>query len=187
MKYLYSEEGILDVELMKELFHVVAFNLDKVRRAIDSNKPRKANSIPETLKPDYNVIVRNHTSKTFQPKYKDFCIVKIIGKNQVEVKYNHGHTTEVHHKDIKMSQMIDKVSELYREEQDNNVRSCRKILSICKIPDLQWKLTENSEVDEIRYTSPRPTLTGIVSIITLIVQLCESLFQANKKAATTTC
>ena len=26
LKYLGSEEGILDAELMKELFHIVAFN-----------------------------------------------------------------------------------------------------------------------------------------------------------------
>ena len=36
LKYLGSEEGILDIELMKKLFHVVAFNLDKARRARDA-------------------------------------------------------------------------------------------------------------------------------------------------------
>ena len=152
LKYLGSKEGILDVELMKELFHMVAFNLDKARRARDSSKPRKANSRPETLEPGDNVLVRDHTSKAFQPKYKDFCVVKIIGKNQVEVKDNHSHTMKVHHKDVKKIQMIDKVSDLHSEEQDSNMRSCRKILSIHKTPDLQWKLTENPEVDEIRYT-----------------------------------
>ena len=150
LKYLESEEGILDMELMKELFHVVAFNLDKARRARDSNKPRKSNSTPETLEPGDNVL--DHTSKSFQLKYKDFCIVKIIGKNQVEVKDNQGHTTKVHCRDVKKIQMSDKVSDLYSEEQDNNVRGCRKILSIHKTPDLQWKLTENPEVDELRYT-----------------------------------
>ena len=148
---------------MKELFHIVAFNLDKARRARDINKPRKANSIPEILKPGDNVLFRDHTSKAFQPKYKDFCVVKIIG--------NHGHTMKVHCKDVKKSQMIDKVSNLYREEQDSNVRSCRKILSIQKTPDLQWKLTENSAVDEIRYTMTGQTLTGVILIIILIAKL----------------
>ena len=100
LKYLGSEEGILDAESMKELFHIVAFNLDKARRARDSNKPRKANSTPETLKPGDNVLARDHTSKAFQPKYKDFCIVIIIGKNQVEFKDNHGHTMKIHCKDV---------------------------------------------------------------------------------------
>ena len=104
LKYLGLKEGILDVELMKELFHIVAFNLDKARRARDSNKRRKANRTWETLKPGDNVLVRDHTSKAFQPKYKDFCIVKIIGKNQLEIKDNHGHTIKVHHKDVKKRQ-----------------------------------------------------------------------------------
>ena len=89
------------------------------------------------------MLVRDHTSKAFQPKYKDFCVVKIIGKNQEEVKDNHGYTMKVQCKDVKKMQMIDNVSELYNEEQDNNVRRCRKILSIHKTPDLQWNLTEN--------------------------------------------
>ena len=156
LKYLGSEEGILDVELTKELFHVVALDLDKARKARGNSKPRKANSTPETLKPGDNVLVRDLTSKAFQPKYKDFCIVKIIDKNQVEVKDNHGHTTKVHRKDVKKVQMIDKISDLYNEEQDSNVRSCRKILPIHKTPDLQWKLTENTEVDKMRYTPQVP-------------------------------
>ena len=82
-------------------------------------------------------------------------MVKIIGRNQVEVKDNHSHTTKVHHKDVKKVQMIDKVSNFYNEEQDSNMRSCRKILSIHKTPDLQWKLTENMKIDKVRYT-PRP-------------------------------
>ena len=187
LKYLGSEEGILDIELMKELFHIVAFNLDKARKARDNNKPRKAKSTPQTLKSGDNVLVRDHTSKVFQPKYKDFCIVKIIGKNQVEVKDNHSHTMKVHRKDVKKVQMIDKVSDLYSEEQDSNVRSCRKILSIHKTPDLQWKLTENTEIDEVRYTPTGATLTCIILIVALIAQLGKSLFQVNRKAATTAC
>ena len=156
LKYLGSEEGILDPELMKKLFHVVAFNLDKARRARESNKPRKANSMPETLAPGDNVLVRDHTSKAFQPKYKDFCITGLIGKNQVEVKDNHGHITKVHHGDVKKIQMVDKISDIYREEQDDKVRSSRKILSLQKTPDLQWKLTENPEVEEIIHTPQTP-------------------------------
>ena len=122
------------------------------------NKPRKANSMPEVLKPGDNVLVRDQTSKAFQPKYKDFCVVGIIGKDQVEVKDNHGHTTKVHCRDVKKIQMIDKISDLYREEQEDKVRSSRKMLSLQKTPDLEWKLTENAEIGEVRYTPKDPYL-----------------------------
>ena len=143
LNYLGSEEGILDIELMKKLFHVVAFNLDKARRARDNSKPRNPNSTPETLKPGDNILVRDHTSKAFQPKYKDFCVIGLVGKNQVEVNDNHGHTTKVHRKDVKKIQMVDKISNLYSEEQDDKVRSSRKILSLHKSTHLQWRKSRN--------------------------------------------
>ena len=52
--------------------------------------------------------------------------------------------------------MIDKISDLYREGQDDQVRKSRKILSLEKTPDLQWKLSENTEIDEVRYTPQDP-------------------------------
>ena len=64
-----------------------------------------------------NVLIRDHTSKAFQPKYKDFCIVGLLGKNQVEIKDNHGHITKVHRKDVKKIPMTKKVCQLYEEEQ----------------------------------------------------------------------
>ena len=48
------------------------------------------------------MLVRDHVSKVFQPKYLDFVIVKMDGKNQVIVKDNHGHETKVHRRDLKV-------------------------------------------------------------------------------------
>ena len=53
------------------------------------------------LKVGDNVLVRDHTSKAFQPKYKDFCIVGLLGKNQIEIKENQSHTTKVHRREAK--------------------------------------------------------------------------------------
>ena len=64
-----TDEGTLNVELIKRLFHVVTFNLNKARITRDANKPRKHNSQPEILKPGDNILVRYHTSKAFQPIY----------------------------------------------------------------------------------------------------------------------
>ena len=49
------------------------------------------------------VLVRDHASKTFMPKYKvDFRIVRILG-NKVEVKDNHGKLSFYH---ISASQLV---------------------------------------------------------------------------------
>ena len=72
---------------------VVTHNLNKARKASDRNKKGRTMIEPEKLKIGDNVLVRDHTSKAFQPKYNDFCIIGPLGKKQVEVKDNHGHTT----------------------------------------------------------------------------------------------
>ena len=103
-KYLRTDDGMINVELMTKLYMVVAHNLNQARKARDGNKKSRTIKEPEKLKIGNNVLVRDHMSKAFQPKYKDFCIIGLLGKNQVEVKDNHGHTTKVHHRDVKRYQ-----------------------------------------------------------------------------------
>ena len=100
-KCLGTDDGMINVELMTKLYHAVVHNLNEARKARDGKKKGKTPKQPEKLKIGENVLVRDHTSKPFQPKYKDFCMVGLLGKNQVEIKDNHGHTTKVHRRDVK--------------------------------------------------------------------------------------
>ena len=51
-------------------------------------------------------MVRNHVSKAFQEKYQDsFCVVQILGKNQMEVKDQKGHIRQVQVTDVKKTTM----------------------------------------------------------------------------------
>ena len=92
------------------------------------------------------MLIRDHTSKAFQPKYKDFSIIGLLGKNQVKIKDNHGHTTKVHHRDVKKIPMTEKVCQLYEEEQVGKVRKGKKAIPDSKMPDLGWDATEELEV-----------------------------------------
>ena len=96
----------------------------------------------ERLKIGDTYSVRDHTSKAFQPKYKDFCIVGLLGKNQVEIKDNHGHITKVHCRDVKKIPMTEKVCKLYEEEQTEKTREGRKAVPTSKIPDLGWDIAQ---------------------------------------------
>ena len=91
------------------------------------------------------MLVRDHTSKAFQPKNKDFCIIGLLGKNQVEIKDNHGHTTKVHCRDIKKIPMTEKVCQLYEEEQVAKVRNGQKAIPDNKMAE---DTTEELEVQE---------------------------------------
>ena len=63
--------------------------------------------------PDINtgdlVLVKDHTLKTFMPKYKtDFCVIRVLG-NKVEVKDNNGKMSWYHISDVRKTDMITKL------------------------------------------------------------------------------
>ena len=139
---------------------------------------------PEKLKVGDNILIRDHTSKAFQPKYKDFCIVGLLGKNQVEIKDNHGHTIKVHRRDVKKIPMMEKVCKLYEEEQLGKTREGRKAVPTNKMPDLGWDIAEtqlaqeNQENNDPHMTPPLQTL--IMVIIMLITSLEHMATYAKK-------
>ena len=141
-KYLGTDDGIINVELMNKLYMVVTHNLNQARKARDRNKKNRTVKEPEKLKIGDNVLVRYHTSKAFQPKYKDFCIIGLLGKNQVEVKDNRRHTTKVHHRNVKKIPMTEKICQLYEEEQVGKVREGRKAVPTNKMSELGWDIAE---------------------------------------------
>ena len=99
-KDLGTDDGIINVGLMTKLYHVEAHNLNEARKARDGNKKSTKPKESAVLHVGDNILVRDHTSKAFKPKYKDFCIVGLLGKNQIEIKDNHGHITKVHRKGL---------------------------------------------------------------------------------------
>ena len=148
LKYLGTDDSMINMGLMTKLYHVVAHNLNEARKARDGNKKSKMQKEPKKLKIGDNILIRDHTSKAFQPKYKDFCIVGLLAKNQVEIKDNHGHTTKVHRRDVKKIPMTEKVCKLYEEEHVGKTREGRKAVPTNKMPDLGWDIAETQLVQE---------------------------------------
>ena len=180
---------------MTKLYHVVAHNLNEARKARYGNKKSTKPKEPVVLCVGDNVLVRDHTSKAFQPKYKDFCIVGLLGKNQIEIKDNHGHKTKVHCKDVKKIPMTEKVCQLYEEEQLGKAREGRKAVPANKMPELGWDIAETLEIQENRQkTNNIPlalrTVVTIIIIISVIVRLSTTqlgkLAMFLKEAAITT-
>ena len=87
LRYMGTEDLILDLELMSNIFQTQIHNLRMARECvIEGQQPiTRLNIEVGDL-----VLVRDHTSKCFMPKYKvDFRVVCIQG-NKVEVKDNNG-------------------------------------------------------------------------------------------------
>ena len=189
LKYLGTNEGMINVGLMTKLYNVVAHNLNEARKARDGKKKRTTPKEPERLKIGDNILVRDHTSKAFQPKYKDFCIVGLLGKNQVEIKDNHGHITKIHRRDVKKIPMTEKVCKLYGEEQTGKTREGRKAVPTSKMPDLAWDIAETQLIQEAQkenspnITPPLQTLvTVIILIIAMVKQTTTQIKEIAKKA-----
>ena len=185
-KYLGTNEGMINVGLMTKLYNVVAHNLNEARKARDGKKKGTTPKEPERLKIGDNMLVRDHISKAFQPKYKDFCIVGLLGKNQVEIKDNHGHITKVHRRDIKKMPMMEKVCKLYEEEQTGKSREGRKAVPNSKMPDLAWDIAETQltqEAQKENNSNRTPTLQTLVMIIILIIAIVKQTTTQIKKIA----
>ena len=175
-KYLGTDDGMINIGLMTKLYHVVAHNLNEARKTRDGNKKSTKPKEPVILCVGDNILVRDHTSKAFQPKYKDFCIVGLLGKNQIEIKDNHGHITKVHRKDVKKIPMTEKVCQLYEEEQLEKTREGRKTVPANKMPELRWNIAETLEIQDNRQkTNNIPlalqTVVTIIIIVSVIVRL----------------
>ena len=166
---------------MTKLYHVVAHNLNEARKASDGNKKSTKPREPVVLRIGDNVLVRDHTSKAFQPKYKDFCIVGLLGKNQIEIKDNHGHITKVHRKDVKKIPMTEKVCQLYEEEQ-LKTRNGRRAVPANKMPELGWDIAEALEIKEKKHEAnniPLALQTVVTMIIIISVMVRLSTTQEN--------
>ena len=135
-KYLGMDEGILNVKLLQKLYHVVGYNLAMTRAVKDTDNTRP----PPEIRIGTNVLVKDHTAKAFQPKYKDYCVVDILGTGRIIVKDNHGKLTTFHRRDVKPIDMDIKIAEFFEEERQNfKTRDANHIMPKTKIPDLAWE------------------------------------------------
>ena len=185
-KYLGTNDGMINIGLMTKLYNVVAHNLNEARKARDRNRKGITSKEPEELKIGDNILVRDHTSKAFQPKYKDFCIVGLLGKNQVEIKDNHGHITKVHRRDIKKIPMTEEVCKLYEEEQIGKTREGRKAVPTSKIPDLGWDIVETQLIQENQKennSNLTPPLQTLIMIIILTIAILKQIITQIKEIA----
>ena len=106
LRYMGTEDLILDLELMSNIFQTQIHNLKMAReQVIKGQQPvKKPNIDVRDL-----VLVRDHTSKCFMPKYKvDFRVVRVQG-NRAEVKDNNGKLSWYHISDIKKTDMVTKL------------------------------------------------------------------------------
>ena len=148
------------MQVLKNIYEVVAQNLIIACMKITDN----VSLIPTKLKEGNLVLIKDHTSKAFQPHYVgNYRIVSFKG-NQVEVcKTKGGNTTWVHLTDVKYIFPVDNMITKLPDYQ-NFSRKTKLRLNPDRIPDLHCNLSATLNTMPTLMTQQSHMQTSIVSI-----------------------
>ena len=156
-RYLGDSTGFPDLEALKNMYQMVAQQLINSReRYVKSNK---YNKIPDhgILIGDL-VLIKDHTAKSFEPKYKeDFRVVRIYGTNALQVSDKRGRLHNVHITDVKKITMTEKVATQLKEVY-NKRRTAKNLIPQGRIPDLGWN-TDQQGRERQQLTKPESPAT----------------------------
>ena len=150
-RYLGDETGLPDLKALKNMYQMVAQQLYNSRQCyIKDNKYNKV--------PDHGVIVgdlvlmKDHTVKSFEPKYKeDYHVVQIYRTNALQVSDKRGKLHNVHITDVKKVNLTKKVT-TQLEQIYNKGRKAKSLIPQGLIPDLGWNTHQQG-----RNWQPLPT------------------------------
>ena len=161
-RFLGTDEGIPDLEALHYLIQMTAMQIEYAAKKKNQNfKPVK----PHDFKVGGLVLVWNHTSKTFQEKHQDsFCVIRILGKNQLEVKDQKGHVRQVHITDAKKTTVPEVIAKAVTDYTQFGRATKLRLNPNC-IKDLKWTIPEeflilpkepDPEVSVIQVHTPLP-------------------------------
>ena len=137
IRYLDNDENILSIQALKNMYQLVAGNLQKARKRMDSgNFPQ-----PTKLKTEDSVMIKNHTAGPSEPVHKGNYHVVAIKGNQVEVvPAEDGKSQMAHITDVKYILPADNI--IVKLPDYNKFGHKTKLtLNPENIPDLNWELS----------------------------------------------
>ena len=135
--YLCDDSGLPNLEALKNMYQVVAQQLYNSRQHYI--KDNKYNKVPDhgILVGDL-VLVKDHTAKSFEPKYKeDYRVGQIYGTNTLQVSNKRGKLHNVHITDVRRINMTEKVA-TQLEQVYSTGRTAKNLISQGLLPDLGW-------------------------------------------------
>ena len=135
IRYLGNEESILSLESLQNIYQLVVTNLKIARE-----KRQPSLIVDSKLKEGDLVLIKDHTAKAFQPRFKgNFRVVKQKG-NQVEIRpAEGGEPTKVHITDIKKVIPSEHIATQLPDYNELG-RLTKLRLNPKNIPDLDWQL-----------------------------------------------
>ena len=158
-RYLGDETGLPDLEALKNMYQMVAQQLYNSRQC--HIKDNKYNKVPDhgILVGDL-VLVKDHTVKLFEPKYKeDYRVVQIYGTNALQVSDKRGKLHNAHITDVKRVNMTEKVTTQLKEIYNNKGKKAKSLIPQGLIPDLGWNTDQQGRNRQPLPTEKQPEVT----------------------------
>ena len=140
VRYLGTEDTVLSLEALKNMYLLVAENLKKAReRALPLQNTKRNTILPNQL-----VTLKVHLRKTLDPRYEGTYRVISIKGNQVAIAKSGTllPTKWVHVSHLKPLLRADEVIDQLPTP-DKFARKTKLALDPAKIPDLKWDRTDN--------------------------------------------
>ena len=158
-RYLCDDSGLPDLEALKNMYQMVAQQLYNSRQRYI--KDNKYNKVPDhgILVGDL-VLVKDHTAKSFEPRYKeDYRVVQIYGTNALQVSDKRGKLHNVHITDVKRINMTEKVT-TQLEQVYNKGRTAKNLIPQGLIPDLGWNTDQQGPKRQSLPTEKQPEIAA---------------------------
>ena len=148
-RYFHDENGIPDLEGLKNIYQIVAQQLLNSRECY-MKKHHVQKPVKSPVKPGDLILTANHTAKAFKPKYKNrtFRVVKVHG-NQVDIQDFRGNISMVHITDMTKTTLTGEVADDYLQL-CNEGRFAKKCVPRGYIPDLNWTTIHNDTDQPIK-------------------------------------
>ena len=136
-RYFHDDNGLPNI------YQVVTQQLLNSRERYFKKHHNQQPSEPQLQAGDL-ILIKNHTAKSFEPKYKgNYRIVKIHGNN-LEIWDFRGNISMVHVTDVKRTTLTEQVADDY-EQLGKQGRFSKKCIPRGYIPDLNWTIHEDSD------------------------------------------
>ena len=170
IRYLSNNKSILSLEALKNIYQLVVTNL---KLAPEKRQPNV--HLDPKLKEGDLVLVKDHTGKAFQARFKgNYRVVSQKG-NQVEIRpAEGGETTKFHVTDIKKVTSVNQaISQLPDYNKLGHLTKLR--LNPKNIPDLDWQLASGLNTSPVLYRTAKidnqtvPMVQTTPSVVTEVI------------------
>ena len=150
-RYLCDNSGLPDQMVAQQLYNSRQCYI----------KDNKYNKVPDhgILVGDL-VLMKDHTAKSFEPKYKeDYRVVQIYGTNTLQVSDKRGKLHNVHITDVRRINITKKVTTQLEQIYDKG-RTAKNLIPQGLIPDLGWNTDQQGPKRQPLPTEKQPEVAA---------------------------